>query len=700
METNYEESQPQKSLQGTQSEGIQRDATINANLSLPKTVSSHREGQSNSQQRIQPSQQPRIQTSPVKTQPMMAKIVPLMAEEGSQDYCHNLDSPVHEESPQGRSFNPSYQHTQNESPLHHQKSSGSSPLMSKHTSSQLGLIRQAPAKLEVAEEGTHQETMRTTSPGLSSQKSYTRPVPKTAQIKPLVENNEYQGYAKHDDNSGLKTQESEPIPHQLEGSLSQSKPDPREAKYVPNEMPEQANSMSNVELDKNWSVDQSHVNQSQQPRLQATTSHQARTTPSLRSNNSTRVPTDSPGEGKIGQEHSKLLPFRSSDLQELADLIVSLSQSETNWELLRAILSKGVFIIKSSLLEIPDEEASQMLNIQEEWFQYYLKQFLMYSIESDYYEPWEMLVMALFNSDNKIVKLPHMPPLSSERFEDRNPCKILLDLAGGQLRKDNMFFLVLCYSIAKDCFHPQALSTLIEDYLRFIESEESFWSRLAVLMTLFPQAILILMVRHKLQRSINNDWDLFACLTELSIRRVAWDGSNLHTALWFAIHLCELCLRRGLIESAEEYIKFITSNRTSSEVATDPAFTQEFRRVRSVYFESFEKNKQNGGKGGSAIDQMFGFMKGIVNSTVTKAKDSTAASSQEVQWDPVTKRWLINGKIPPDHEAEEREKEMNRPSGPPPIKKLPPPTSQAPSTGKRTGLSQKQKFVAYQIGNQ
>jgi hypothetical protein len=418
----------------------------------------------------------------------------------------------------------------------------------------------------------------------------------------------------------------------------------------------------------------------------------------------TTVPTEVSTELMVETEHSKLLPFRSSNIQELANLVVHLSSNEPSFELFRLLLSCGINNVKGTLLGTPDEDISQILGISDEWFQYYLKQFLLYSSDCDYYEPWEALVMAIFNSDNKISSLPHLEALRSERYDDKNPTKILLDITNRSIRDDSMFFSVFCYAISKDCFNPDVLPLLIEDYLtqiRHSSSDSDFWSRFSVFLALFPQLILRPNIIDLLSSKISQNRDMFAALTELTLKRIVWDKANLHVALWFAISLCEFCLRRNLIESAEEYIKFITSNRTASEVANDTNFTQEFRRVRALYFESFEKNKQVGVKGGSAIDQVFGFMKGIVNTTVGKPKEAQTTSSEGVQWDPVAKRWLINGVIPPDNEAEEREKEAAKPSGPPPMKKAgPPPQSQEANPSKRSGLSQKQKFVAYQIGNQ
>jgi hypothetical protein len=579
-------------------------------------------------------------------------------------------------------------------------SKNSPPTFKKNTSYQPTKNESPISRDGIEEEHIQVEPIKRTISHTPPQRSQGRPLPKRAEIKPLEDKNELTAEEIHCANERMDREGILPVPSPNRQISSSSKTTPALGNTIPSQGGIASNKGVNSYQENGLNGTHSQISHSFKAKQSLSASNSNDYQPNILSSNPKRVPAGNQSESAIQIGHTNLLPFRSKDLQELGDLIISLAKPMNGFELLSSILSKGVFITSSGLKEIPDEETCQILGIQDEWFQYYLKQFLLYTPETDYYEPWEMLVMAIFNSDNKIGELTRLAPLTSERFDDKNPTKILLDLASRQFRDDNQFFLVFCYCIATGCFHPQALEGILEDYLAFIEPTADFASRLSVLLALFPQGLLLTTVRRDVSAYIAADWDLFAALAELCVKRVGGDHANLNMALWMAIPLIEFCLRRQLVDSAEEYIKFITSNRSVSELANDPAFTQEFRRVRSLYFENFEKSKLGGNKGGSAIDQMFGFVKGIVNSTVAKAKESSVANSEEVQWDPVSKRWLINGVIPPDDEPPAKEYDPSKPTGPPPIKKQPPQASPNLVQGKRPGLSQKQKFVAYQMGNQ
>lgn len=396
----------------------------------------------------------------------------------------------------------------------------------------------------------------------------------------------------------------------------------------------------------------------------------------------------------VNNSHSRLFPFKSTDTNELTSLLADITLHDQNYGLVNAVLPNKFTTLKNIFREAGDNTLSGILNIEDDWYHYYVEQFLVYTPASDFYEPWEMVVMALFNYQNKIFNTQAVGGLQSERFVDINPTKVLLDLVSGNFRSDDMFFLTFCYAVAKDCFHPDALDEIIENYLDSISSHPAVDSRLVMLCALHPRALLHQGVTSRILTGIAVDNEVMAVLAELLKGQIKFDNDSLCQSLWISLRLCDFCLRRQMVQSAEEYIRYIGSYRLSPQVANDTNFAQEFRRVRALYFEELEKDKKTGS---NAIGQMFGFVKGFVNNTVSMATDTTASKSEEVTWDPVAKRWLINGQIPPDEEPEQNLAPA-KPSGPPPIKRPPPQGAVNPDSQPKTAPGgKKTRFVAYKF---
>jgi hypothetical protein len=422
----------------------------------------------------------------------------------------------------------------------------------------------------------------------------------------------------------------------------------------------------------------------------------------------------SSGSGIDWQMHSKLFPSKSNDNTiQLSEMFSQITSADPAYGLTRMLLAGTGFLMKQTFLTFDPTDVFQHYPQVDEWTQYYIKQFVIYSPGADFYEPWEVILMAVFNKDNKIFSLgKYFNGVTSERYQDLNTTKVLLDLVGGEFREDDCFFLNLCYILARESFCTEMAIQTIDGYLEFLADYPLAEARLCMLLLLCPSALSADGVRNRFFQYLRSDKEQFGVLGEYLGLHLRSDASQASTVLWLSLQMAEFGARRNMVSSVEDYVTMITNRRSSSPLINDPTFTQEFKKVRAIYLALLERQNGNGGQGNGAasalapINQMFGFMKGIVKSaTSTTGGKSSAEKSgggngnDEVKWDPVTKRWLINGQIPPDDPADEKPNpEDIKPAGPPP-KKLPP---AAGTSGvvepRKTALGTKQKFVAYQIG--
>jgi hypothetical protein len=321
--------------------------------------------------------------------------------------------------------------------------------------------------------------------------------------------------------------------------------------------------------------------------------------------------------------------------------------------------------------------------------------------------------MGIFQQHNKVCKMNPFGDIRSQRYDQLNPVKLLLDIVGRKFSSETSFFISLLYILQRGSFHPEIGPQIIADYLDYLEplvAGSTFTSRLALLIMAYPGVLNSAAIQSVLKEGLRGEQaDLFVVLIELPLAGLNPQGQLLAGYLRLAVSICNYFIDLGAIVTVENYIRFITNNRVNSNLGSDEEFISEFRKMRSKYFQKAEENK---GKESatSTVSQMFGFVKGIVQSTTNKAKEALNKQEPqegEVKWCNVSKRWLINGEIPEDNEEEleaqkKLESQQNAQRAPPQAKKPPPgmgksTVAEGGETDKKKEIRTRQKFVAYSL---
>lgn len=438
-------------------------------------------------------------------------------------------------------------------------------------------------------------------------------------------------------------------------------------------------------------------------------------------------PTHPPAQRGVALlEQLPVQPDRVS--QVLSECLGAMTASKPHLALAQHLLSSE--LPREKLLETPLEHLFELTSYDSQsdaWFVYYFTQFSLYrGGESEFYETWEQVLMAFLNKDNKISflngKTQNMvPQLSSERFVPINPTRMLLQMLEGRFTGTDQEYLVFLLALAKGLFHPEVADELVEIYLS--ETEDAvepavFDARMSAVFILQPSSLAREYLRDKVcQKIVSGQHDEFILIAEYAVQlALLGQKSTLASGLWVFLAITEALLNQGHIRGPEEYIRAITAKRAASGLTDSDSFSREFKRVRQLYYDSLERKGSDSTSassfnlnGTNAIaqinqigQQVFGMFKGVLSAGNKQSGGQGTNAPEEVKWDPVSKRWLINGQIPDN----EPEPEVKAPAPPPP-KRLPPATikKEADEQGgpapqkKPTAAGGKPKFVAYDFGN-
>ena len=402
------------------------------------------------------------------------------------------------------------------------------------------------------------------------------------------------------------------------------------------------------------------------------------------------------GDLEIPKNSRHLFPLKPENLAEVVSLAVPASRSDKVFgPLIEMILSTGQYSFRDAFLSLNEDAVCDCLGITDEWYKYYLKQFLLYDEHCDYYEAWEILVMGLFQEHNQVNSLKLPAPLQSDRFDLLNPTRIILEITQRNFSSEPHFFLTFLYLLAKGKFHKSLEGPLVSDYFKSGQIEESS-GLLSLFMLISPDCVTIGPVLNSFTSLCSSSSLLFLVGSAVSL--YLQKSQRVHMSLGLA----KYAIDHGMVDQSEGYIKYISNNRVDSQLESG-SFVEEFRNVRQKYYQSIENTTGNGSTTGSGLGSMFGgLVKGLVEGisipNIGAAKSTVKPTAEEeLKWDPIAKRWLINGVIPPDDPDDVKPDETMKVSRPPPksIQKSAVSKEEAP---KRQNLNQKQKFVAYKIG--